>query len=73
MRVGRRYTQIQTCIQAQTQVCGEGGAALRMDAVCTHATVSRVTYKQRQWRFRLGGYMAPSGGSSKLKMKGSPR
>ena len=48
MRVRRRYTQIQTCIKAKTQVFGEGDAALRMDAVCTHAIVSRVTYKQPQ-------------------------
>ena len=58
--------------QAQTQVCGDGDEILRSVAVCTHATVSMVTYKRRQRQFRLGRYKAPAGGSSLLKMEGSP-
>ena len=73
MRVRWRSMQIQTGTQAQTQVYGEGDEALRWDAVCTHATISMVAYKQQEWHFRLGGYMAPAGGSSKLKMEESPR
>ena len=72
MRVRWRYTQVQIGIQAQTQVYGNGDLTLRLDAVCTHATVSMVAYKQQQWYFRLGGYMAPAGGSSKLMMERSP-
>ena len=73
MRVGWRYTQIQTCTQAQTQVYGEGDKALRWDAVCAHATISMVAYKQRHWQFRLGGYMASADGSSRLKIGGGSR
>ena len=72
MRVRRRCTQIQTCRQAQTRVYGDGDITLRSDAVCTHATVSMVTYKQRYWQFRLGRYTAPAGSSSKLIMERSP-
>ena len=41
-----------------------------LDAVCTHAAVSMVTYKQQQWHFRLGRYIAPAGSSSKLILEG---
>ena len=48
------------------------GRNLRLDAVCTHATVSMGTYKQRQWQFRLDSYIVSAGCSSKFIIEGSP-